>query len=111
MCTSAQEHLVTHMEDVLLWNPDVIVQWYNPRLTPQELARTDGWKELKAVKENRVYQLPSPFLCDFWTLKFIIAATYVSSWCHPAEKGKGKMENEQKRMLRYLYGKKGEFFR
>jgi len=106
-----QEHVVVHLEDVLRWDPDVIVQWHNPREEPEELAMLDGWKSLRAVREGRVHELPSTFLCDFWTLKYVIAAHYVAVWCHPMLADSLDVAAEQQRILVALYGGKGAHLR
>jgi iron complex transport system substrate-binding protein len=106
-CSAPQEHLIAHMEDVLRWNPDVIIQWHDPARKPQDIMEMDGWKNISAVRNGRVFQLPSAFLCDFWTLKYLIAAKYTASWCYPHDFSGINMAAEQERLLSFLYGDKG----
>ncbi len=53
------------LEQVLAWNPDVIVSWDDQRFEggADELIRTDpNWSEIKAVKDGRVYTMvQTPF--------------------------------------------------
>lgn len=53
------------LEQVLAWNPDVIVAWDDERFEggADELIRTDpNWSEIQAVKDGRVYtMIQTPF--------------------------------------------------
>ena len=53
------------LEQVLAWNPDVIVSWDDQRFEggADEIIRTDpNWSEIKAVQDGRVYtMIQTPF--------------------------------------------------
>jgi len=53
------------MEQILLWNPDVILVWtgMNTSLTTLQYIKSDKlWAKSRAVKNNKVYQIPfQPF--------------------------------------------------
>lgn len=100
-----QEHLVVHLEDLLQWNPDVVVMWTNPAASPQSVMAKPVWRSIRAVQDQRVHELPEVFLCDLWTLKYQFAVRLVSEWCRPAGKSRLDMVQQARSMLGRLYGK------
>jgi iron complex transport system substrate-binding protein len=99
-----QEHLVVKLEQVLGWNPDVIIMWDNPRLSPQDIIADEQWRLLKAVQNHRVYQLPEVFLCDLWTLKYIFTVKMVATWLYPERFADVDLATEKSNMFLELYG-------
>lgn len=96
-----QEHTVVNMESVIAWAPEVIVMWANERLSPQEVMSQPLWRDLPAARQGRVYELPSVFFCDLWTLKWVHAARLVHAWLwqRPLDAARSKRE-----LLLALYG-------
>ncbi len=107
VCPDPREHVVARMEDVLAWRPQVIVMWPS-NLRPRDLAVRDGWRGVPAAIEGRIHRLPSAFLCDFWTLKYLWAAWQVAAWCHPEVVLPERIAENQRRILTALYGPRGE---
>lgn len=101
----ASEHMVTNLEKILSWNPDLVVMWYNERKSPQDLLNDPQWRTIAAVKNGRVHEFPEVFLCDLWTLKFQYAVKMVAKWAHPELFRDIDLEAEKKAMLKTLYGK------
>lgn len=99
------EHLVTNMENLLVWNPDLIVMWYNERKEPKDIIADPQWRMIKAVKNRRVYAFPEPFLWDLWTLKFQYAVKSVAKWLNPELFRDVDLRREGETMLRKLYGR------
>lgn len=100
-----REHLVVSLEKVLGWNPDLILMWHNPRLSPGDLRQDPQWRSIKAIQKGRVHQLPEVFLCDLWTLKFQYAAKLVAKWTHPERFKDVDLAQEERTMLSRLYGR------
>jgi iron complex transport system substrate-binding protein len=48
-----------NLEQVALWNPDVIVIAPYGNVTPQTFAESPEWAIIKAVQEGKVYKMPS----------------------------------------------------
>lgn len=48
-----------NLEQVALWNPDVIVIAPYGEVTPQTLTESPEWAIIKAVQDGRVYKMPS----------------------------------------------------
>jgi len=106
-----QEHLVVNLENIVGWQPDIIVMWINSRLSPEDVKKTPVWSTLPAARQNRIYELPEVFLCDFWTLKFLYAAKLINSWCKQAATAAppDQINHYQQELLTALYGpEKGE---
>jgi iron complex transport system substrate-binding protein len=103
-CTVAQEHTVVNKEKLLEWNPDIWLMWYNTDMEPDDIQGLQEFRNTNALRNGHVYELPSPFLCDLWTLKFPYAAGLLASWCYPASFSGFDPEAEKSEMLHFLYG-------
>jgi iron complex transport system substrate-binding protein len=107
-CTSEQEHVVINKEKLLEWNPDIIVMWHNNLTDPGDIVSISEIQYINAVRYKQVYELPSVFMYDLWTLKFPNAVKLLAMWCYPDVFPEMNMEEEQKRMLLELYGQNGK---
>ncbi|HEY9125006.1 MAG TPA: ABC transporter substrate-binding protein [Bacteroidales bacterium] len=107
-CTIAQEHVVINKERLLDWNPDLMVLWPNADKKNDNLAMLSDLKQIKAFQNKQVYELPSVFMCDLWTLKFPYAVKMLAKWCYPATFVNLNLDEEKRKMLIELYGKRGE---
>ena len=107
-CTSDQEHVVINKENLLEWNPDAIVMWHNDLTDPFDIMNLPELQYINAVRYKQVYELPSVFMCDLWTLKFPFAVKLLTKWIYPDVFGDMNLEEEQKEMLLELYGQNGK---
>jgi iron complex transport system substrate-binding protein len=98
-----REHMVVNIENLLSWNPDIIVMWYNEKKDPAHILHDPQWQTIKAVKEGKVYEFLDIFHSDLWTLKFQHAARIVARWCHPEVFRNMDLEQEKKKMWKTLY--------
>jgi iron complex transport system substrate-binding protein len=101
-----REHLAINLEKVLVWNPDLIVMWYNERKTPQDIIADPQWRSIRAIRTRRVHEFPEVFLCDLWTLKYQYAVKMVAKWANPELFRDIDLEQENRSMLFSLYGRK-----
>ena len=101
---SELEHLVVNLENVLVWNPERIVMWCNDRLDAEDIGELSGWSSLSAVRNGQVHELPDPFSCDFWTLKYIFTVDLVARWCYPSSFSATDLEKLRASLLNKLYG-------
>lgn len=101
---SELEHLVANLENVLVWNPELIVMWCNDRLNAEDIGELSGWRSLSAVQNGRVHELPDPFSCDFWTLKYLFTVDLVARWCHPERFRTSAVDERRASLLNKLYG-------
>ena len=74
------------------------------RIGPGDVGEMAGWRSLSAVREGRVHELPDPFSCDFWTLKYIFTVEQVARWCHPDRFPEDDAESLRAGLLNKLYG-------
>jgi len=102
-----QEHIKANLEQIVEWDPEVIISWYGPNITPEKFYTDSQWKNIFAVKKKRVYQLPDAFSCDLWTLKYIYGIECAAKYLHP-DLFPEDLEKEKIRLFRLLYGEKGE---
>jgi iron complex transport system substrate-binding protein len=100
-----REHMVVNMENLLSWNPDIIVMWHNEKKDSVHILHDPQWQTIKAVKEGKVYEFDDVFHSDLWTLKFQHAARIVAKWCHPEVFRNMDLEQEKKKMWNALYGR------
>ena len=103
---SELEHLVVNMENVLVWNPEVVVMWCNDRMDPADLGQMASWRAVSAVRNSRVHELPDVFSCDFWTLKYLFTVELVARWCHPEQFQSHDLGALRVELLQKLYGPK-----
>ena len=94
------------MENILSWNPDVIVMWANDRKSPDDIMTNTLWQSVSAVKKQQVYEFPDAFSCDLWTLKYIYAVTLVTKWCYPNLFNDLTPTGYKWKLLQQLYGEK-----
>lgn len=104
-CPDPDEHLVVNLERVIEWNPDMIVMWNNPALDPDDIMKLQGWNQMRAVKDKQVFELPSVFWCDLWTLKFQYAVKLLAAWSGKLSDYDPAQESES--LMFDLYGRKG----
>ena len=98
----AQEHVVVNREQILSWNPDMIVMWHDAVKNPPDIQNT-LLSPLGAVKQGRVFELPDAFSCDLWTLKFYHAIQRVAAWCAGDAARPAQIDVGLKEMLHFLY--------
>jgi len=101
-----QEHLVVNMENILTWNPEVIVMWYNDRKNAEDIMKNALWHSVSAVNDHKVFEFPDVFSCDLWTLKYLHAVALVSKWCYPDVFTDMDTEKYKWDLLQRFYGEK-----
>ena len=99
------EHLVVNIENILTWNPDLIIMWHNAAKDPKDVILNPMWQSVGAVRTGRVHEFPNGFLCDLWTLKFQYAVKMIAKWAYPKIFEDIDPEKEKRAMLGFLYGK------
>jgi iron complex transport system substrate-binding protein len=103
-CRLEQEHVIVNAETLLSWDPDAVVMWHNEKADPETVEKEPLLLGLRAVKNKMVFELPSVFYCDLWTLKFPYAVKMLAKWTYPGIYGPMNLERERHSMLRTLYG-------
>ncbi len=102
-CIYPDEHITVNLEKVIEWNPDVILMWYNKKLNSNDILKLSGWRNINAVKNNAVFELPSVFLSDLWTLKFPFAIQFLMKSAYPQLQHEINLQYEKQKIFRYLY--------
>jgi iron complex transport system substrate-binding protein len=104
ICIETKEHTIITMEKLISANPDVIIMWHE-RLDAKDLILNKQLKNIKAIRDRKVYELPEVFHCDLWTLKFHYALKLVAAWLHPELFHDLDTKQELNNMFRMMYGK------
>ena len=97
------EHLTVNVERIIEWNPDLIVMWYNDKLTENDVINHPLLQGINATKDKRVHMLPTVFDCDLWTLKMQHAVKLVANWAHGSDNTAFDEAHELNQMYRTLY--------
>lgn len=74
--TRTLEHPTLNLESLVQLNPDVIYMWYNPNLDPEDVISGkdfEGWKDINAVKNGKVFEVQNPLIFDFHTPRYPLA--------------------------------------
>ena len=83
----SDEHPVLNLETLKKLNPDVIYLWYNEEVNPSDILRGEGdftqWRDLKAVKTGRVYEVADPFVYDSFSPQQPLALMAIAKDLHP----------------------------
>lgn len=98
------EHAVINQETLISLKPDIIIMWPNGRLSSQDITGHTLWRHLPASKKNQVFELPSPFFCDLWTLKFLYVISRMQSVCQPDRTVPFDEKKEKRTLMTALYG-------
>jgi len=80
------EHPVINQETLIKLNPDVIYMWYNEDLDPEDIISGEdfqGWRDINAVKNQRVYEISNPYLFDAFSPRMPLALLHVARDLHP----------------------------
>lgn len=101
-----QEHLVVNMENIITWDPEVIVMWHNTRNDPEDIVGNPMWRSVSAVKNRRVHEFPDVFSCDLWTLKYLYPVQLVANWCYPEHFEDMNLFERKTALFQKLYGEK-----
>jgi iron complex transport system substrate-binding protein len=92
VCELKDEHVTVSVEKIYDWDPDLIIMWYNEKLNPEDVMNEPLLSGLKAVNEQQVFELPSVFSSDFWTLKMAFPVYFTGSHAYGSfDMSKGNM--------------------
>lgn len=84
--TRAMEHPKLNLESLVQLNPDVIYMWYNPELDPEDVIGGkdfEGWKDINAVKNGKVFEVQNPLIFDFHTPRYPLALIIMAKDINP----------------------------
>lgn len=92
-------------EQLLKWNPDYIFIVQYSGVKPAVVLEDSRFRQLKAVKNKRVYEFPSELNpWDYPSPQAVLGIQWLSSVLHP-DKTKLDMEAEANRFYKQFYGK------
>ena len=98
-----EEHIVAKMEDVIKWNPEAILMWNINDLNPEDYYKDAQWGNVKAIKDKKVVEVPHPFYCDLWTVKYVYSVNFMVKTLYPDLFKEVNLEKTKADMLKKLY--------
>ncbi len=107
-CDLPDEHITINREKLIEWNPNIILMWYNDKLNVDDVIEMPSIKQLDAIRNKNVFEFPSVFFCDLWTLKYIYAVKFLMSAAYPHISDQICVKNEERKIMENLYGYKNE---
>jgi iron complex transport system substrate-binding protein len=103
VCDYPEEHAVVNLEKIVEWNPEAIVMWCNDKTDPSDMMLITSLKNVNAVQSRRVFEFPSVFECDLWTLKFQYASLLLVSWLYPEKFSENELDSSSDEIFKILY--------
>ncbi|MFV0600724.1 MAG: ABC transporter substrate-binding protein [Brachymonas sp.] len=103
-CVEQIEHGKPSLESILKWNPDVIMLWPSKRRSVVSVLDDEQWRNVSAIRNRRVYELPEVFFSDLWTLKFQFVLRLMAHWLHPSIISRPPDADLRKGAFSKLYG-------
>jgi len=98
------------LEQIIKWNPDIIVLHGFGKYTPEDLYNDPNWQSIKAVKERRVYKLTIG-----WTgwdpAGIVINVMQCAKAFHPNKFKDLNVEVEANEIFKFVYGVDGLYSR
>ncbi len=101
-----QENFTATMEQIVNWNPDVLVMWHSNALDPQDMLANSQWQDIAAVQNKAVLELPSNFYCDLWTVKYLNSIQIIALSFYPEYFTDMNLSAEEEAFIEFLYGQK-----
>ncbi len=92
-------------EQILEWNPQVIAMASDAKYTMEELFADDGLKDCQAIRDQKVYQIPSA--AEAWDSPVpsgILGAVYLAGVLHPDRIPQDEYESMVEEYYETFYG-------
>ena len=98
------------LEQIIKWNPDIIILHGFGKWTPEDLYNDPYWQPIKAVKEHRVYKLTIGWVG--WDLGgTVIQTMQCAKIFHPDKFKDLNVEAEADEIFKFVYGVDGLYSR
>jgi len=89
-------------EDLLHWNPDIIILHGFGKFMPEDILNDPNLQQIKAVKEGRVYRLTLGW-AGWDSTRFIVCVLQYAKVFHPDKFGSINVEEEVNRIFKFVY--------
>lgn len=70
------------LEQIVIWNPEVIFIWGNAGYSAQDLIDNMQWRHIRAIRDKRVYKLPE---WTTWGPRLSLIGLYMAIKAYPEE--------------------------
>lgn len=95
-----------NFEDVLSWNPDIVILHGFGRFTPEDLNADQGWQQIKAVENGKVFKLTLGW-AGWDPGGFVINVMQNAKVFHPDKFGELNVEERANAIFEEIYGVEG----
>jgi iron complex transport system substrate-binding protein len=92
------------LEQVLQWNPDVMIAVQGAQYTPEQLMADRKWESVPAIKSGRIHKFPSnlePW--DYPTPGAVLGLLWLTSTLHPDLYERANLESDAKAFYKQFY--------
>lgn len=103
VCDYPEEHAVVNLEKIVEWDPEAIVMWCNDKTDPSDIMLMSSLMNVNAVQSSHVFEFPSVFESDLWTLKFQYASLLLASWLYPEKFSVNELDSLKDEIFKTLY--------
>ncbi len=77
-----QQSTQVSLEQIVIWNPEVIFIWPSAGYSEQDILNNPQWRHIRAVRDGRVYKLPKE---STWSPRIALAALWMAKKAYPEE--------------------------
>jgi iron complex transport system substrate-binding protein len=98
------------LEQIIAWNPDIIILHGFGKWSPEDLYRDPNWQQIKAVREHRVYKLTLGW-AGWDPAGIVIQVLQCAKVFHPDIFKELDVEAEANKVFKFVYGVDGLYTR
>jgi len=70
------------LEQIVVWNPEIIFIWANARYTAKDITTNPQWRNVRAVRDGRVYKTPN---WTTWAPRLSMLAQWMAKAAYPED--------------------------
>lgn len=75
-----EKYAEVSIEEIIAWNPDVIVIWGSAKYTPEDILNDTQWQSISAVQNQKVFKYPK---LSTWSPASPLIVLRMGMWAYP----------------------------
>jgi iron complex transport system substrate-binding protein len=96
-----QRSTLVSLEQIVVWNPEVIFIWGNAGYTAEDIINNPQWRHVRAVRDKRVFKLPR---WTTWSPRLALIALWMAAKAHPEDYGDVDLDTAADVLWRKAFG-------
>lgn len=80
--TIKQRNTLVSLEQIVVWNPEVIFIWGNAGYAARDIIDNPQWRNIRAVREGRVFKVPE---WTTWSPRLAMVALWMAKQAYPED--------------------------